>query len=73
MASTGAIRRHRVESPSDFDPRKYLKAATQAMREICQSRYEAFGTAGNASKIKSINLEDMVDRYSSGALAQKIN
>ena len=73
MASTGAIRKNLAENPAGFDPRKYLKAATAAMREICEARYEAFGTAGNASRIKPINLEDMVDRYNSGALDPKVN
>ena len=68
MASTGAIRKHLPDNPANFDPRKYLKAATKAMKEICKARYEAFGTAGNASKIKPINLEDMYQRYESGEL-----
>lgn len=73
MASTGAIRRHLAENPSDFDPRKYLKAATAAMQEICRLRYEAFGTAGNASKIKAIDLESMVGRYDSGELDPRVH
>ena len=68
MASTGAIRKHLSENPSNFDPRKYLRAATDAMRGICKERYEAFGAAGNASKIQVINLEDMYKRYESGEL-----
>ncbi len=73
MASTGAIRKHLHDHPSNFDPRKFLAAATQAMKEICKARYEAFGTAGNASKIKPISLEDMVKRYDSGELDPKIS
>ncbi len=73
MASTGAIRKHLHDNPSNFDPRKFLAAATQAMKEICKARYEAFGTAGNASKIKPISLEDMVKRYDSGELDPKIS
>ena len=73
MASTGAIRKHLKENPSNFDPRKFLAAATAAMKDICKARYEAFGTAGNASKIKPISLEDMVKRYQSGELDPKIN
>ncbi len=73
MASTGAIRKHLAENPKNFDPRKYLKAATQAMKDICKARYEAFGTAGNASKIKAIDLETMVDRYASGDLDPRVN
>ncbi|BAN69746.1 class II fructose-bisphosphate aldolase [endosymbiont of unidentified scaly snail isolate Monju] len=73
MASTGAIRKHLKENPSNFDPRKFMAAATAAMKDICKARYEAFGTAGNASKIKPISLEDMVKRYQSGELDPKIN
>lgn len=73
MASTGAIRRHLAENPTDFDPRKYLKAATNAMKQICVERYEAFGTAGNAAKIDVINLEQMTSRYDAGELAPKVN
>jgi fructose-bisphosphate aldolase, class II len=73
MASTGAIRKYLHDKPSDFDPRKYLKAATMAMKGICKERYEAFGTAGNASKIKVINLEEMFKRYTSGELDPRVN
>ena len=73
MASTGAIRKHLHENRSNFDPRKYLAAATKAMKEICKARYEAFGTAGNASKIVPLNLEVMTARYTSGELDPKVN
>jgi fructose-bisphosphate aldolase class II len=63
MASTGAIRKHMAENPSNFDPRKFLKESTKAMQEICKARFEAFGCAGNADKIKPISLEKMVDYY----------
>ncbi len=72
MASTGAIRKHLAENPSNFDPRKFLKASTEAMKEICKARYEAFGSAGQASKIKPISLEVMYKRYESGELDQKV-
>ena len=49
MASTGAIRKFLAENTKEFDPRKYFTAATKAMKGICKARYEAFGTAGNAS------------------------
>ncbi|MCF7993032.1 MAG: fructose-bisphosphate aldolase class II [Thiohalocapsa sp.] len=73
MASTGAIRRHLAENPKNFDPRKYLAASMVAMKDICKARYEAFGTAGNASKIKVLSLEAMTDRYAKGELDPKIN
>lgn len=73
LASTGAIRRHLAQNTSNFDPRKYLKASTDAMYEICKARYEAFGCAGQASKIKVISLEDMFKRYERGELNAKVN
>ncbi|MDH5326125.1 MAG: fructose-bisphosphate aldolase class II [Gammaproteobacteria bacterium] len=63
MASTGAIRRHLADNKSNFDPRKFLKASTEAMRDICKARFEAFGCAGHASKIKPASLEDMIKYY----------
>ncbi|WP_237057316.1 class II fructose-bisphosphate aldolase [Microbulbifer sediminum] len=72
LASTGAVRRFLAENPSEFDPRKFLKASTQAMKDICVARYEAFGTAGNASKIRPVNLETMYQRYEAGELEPKI-
>jgi fructose-bisphosphate aldolase class II len=63
MASTGAIRKHLMENPSNFDPRKFLKVSTQAMKDICKARYEAFGCAGNAAKIKPVSLEKMISYY----------
>jgi fructose-bisphosphate aldolase class II len=72
MASTGAIRKHMHDNPSNFDPRKFLKESTKAMKGICKARYEAFGCAGNASKIKPISLEEMVARYKSGELDPKV-
>jgi fructose-bisphosphate aldolase class II len=36
------------------------------MRDVCIACYEAFGTAGNASKIKPISLEVMFQRYLKG-------
>ncbi len=72
MASTGSIRKHLQENPANFDPRKFLKESTKGMKEICKARFEAFGSAGQASKIKAISLEKMVDRYKSGELDPKV-
>ena len=42
--------------------------------EMCiRDSYEAFGTAGNASKIKAISLEGMYQRYLKGELNAKVN
>ena len=66
---TGAIRRAFNDDKSEFDPRKYLKPAMVAAKSICKARFEAFGTAGNAGKIKPIPMETMADRYIKGEYA----
>ena len=72
MAITGAIRKVFAENPSEFDPRKYLKPATDAMTKNCRQRLEEFNTAGQASKIKRVfTLGEMAKRYASGELAPK--
>ena len=73
LASTGAVRRYLAENPAAFDPRSYLKETITAMRDIAVARYEAFGTAGNASKIKALSLDAMTGRYEAGELNPKIN
>jgi fructose-bisphosphate aldolase class II len=63
LAMTGAIRKLFAEKPSEFDPRKYLEPARQAAKKLCIARFNEFGTAGQASKIKPIPLEKMVAIY----------
>jgi fructose-bisphosphate aldolase class II len=72
LAMTGAMRRHMAEKPAEFDPRKFLADAQQAAKAICKARYEAFGCAGQASKIKPLPLEKMADRYRKGELNQVV-
>jgi fructose-bisphosphate aldolase class II len=73
MAITGQIRKVLTENPGEFDPRKYLKPARDAMTKLCKERLEAFNTAGQASKIKKvITLAEMAKRYASGELDPKI-
>jgi len=64
LSSTGAVRKFLSENPSNFDPRKFLKASTAAMQGVCEARFEAFGSAGNASKITARSLESMISYYS---------
>lgn len=74
LASTGAIRRYLAKNPAQFDPRKYLSESTAAMRDICIARYEAFGTAGQASNIKPVySLEEMASKYQDGSLLPTVN
>ncbi len=68
MASTGAIRKYLAENKKDFDPRKYYAAARVAMKDICKARFTAFGSAGQASKIKAIDLDTIASMYAKGTL-----
>jgi fructose-bisphosphate aldolase, class II len=72
MASTGAVRKHLSDNKANFDPRKFLKEATKAMSEICKARYEAFGSAGMAAKIKPVSLEAMFQDYAKGSLDPQV-
>jgi len=73
MAMTGQIRRILAEEPGEFDPRKYLKPAMEAMTALCKQRFQEFNTAGQASKIKKIvTLADMAKLYAKGALDPKV-
>jgi fructose-bisphosphate aldolase class II len=73
MASTGAVRKFLAENKKEFDPRKWLAASTKGMKEICKARYESFGCAGQASKIKVLSLEEMTKRYAKGELDPRVN
>ncbi|MCL5042938.1 MAG: fructose-bisphosphate aldolase class II [Gammaproteobacteria bacterium] len=73
LASTGAVRRFMAHNPAEFDPRKFLSKTVDAMRDICMARYEAFGCAGNASKIRPVSLEKMFERYEARELEPKIH
>jgi fructose-bisphosphate aldolase class II len=63
LAMTGAMRKTFAQEPSEFDPRKALTAATRAARGVCKLRFEAFGCAGHADRIKAVPLEQMAKRY----------
>jgi fructose-bisphosphate aldolase class II len=72
MAIAGQLRRVAVENPAEFDPRKFLKPATDAMRDLCRDRLERFGAAGNASRIKVLPMDEMARRYAAGKLDPQI-
>ena len=63
LASTGAVRKFLADNPSAFDPRQFLTHARDAMAQIAEDRYIAFGTAGRAADIKPISLEQMQTFY----------
>ncbi|CAH1747511.1 Fructose-bisphosphate aldolase, plasmid [Thauera humireducens] len=63
LAMTGAMRRLMSTDRKEFDPRKFFKAARDAARDICRARFEAFGCAGHASRIKPLPLDVLARRY----------
>jgi fructose-bisphosphate aldolase class II len=56
LAMTGAMRRAMNKDRTEFDPRKFLKDAMAAARDVCVERFEAFGCAAMASKIKPVTI-----------------
>jgi fructose-bisphosphate aldolase, class II len=72
LAMTGAMRRCLAAHPEDFDPRKPLKEAMLAAKDLCRSRFEQFGCAGRASGIRPIALDAMADRYAKGEFASLV-
>jgi fructose-bisphosphate aldolase class II len=71
MAMTAQFRRVATENPREFDPRRFLKPAMDAMRDLCRERFEAFGAAGRASGITVVPMDEMAKRYATGALAPR--
>ncbi|PWR23132.1 class II fructose-bisphosphate aldolase [Zavarzinia compransoris] len=71
LAMAAEMRRVATENPAEFDPRKFLKPAMDALVGLCRDRFEAFGAAGNASRIKTLPLAAMARRYQSGSLRPK--
>ncbi len=68
MAMTGQFRKVAQDDPSQFDPRKFLVPAMTEMENLCRDRFERFGTAGNAGKITTIDIDEMAKRYAGGSL-----
>ena len=69
---TGQFRKVAMQDASQFDPRKFLIPAMEAMEALCLDRFERCGTAGNAHKIKVIDIDDMAKRYANGSLGPQI-
>ena len=66
LAMSGAMRRLMMTDRKEFDPRKFFKAARDAARDICREHFEAFGCAGQASRIKPLALDVLARRYAAG-------
>jgi fructose-bisphosphate aldolase class II len=48
LAFTALIREALNKNPKEFDPRKYLGPAREAVKEVVKSRIELFGSVGRA-------------------------
>jgi fructose-bisphosphate aldolase class II len=69
LAMTGAMRQVMGRKPEEFDPRKFFAAATKATADLCQQRFEMFGSAGRAPQIRPVPLAVMAERYEKAASA----
>jgi fructose-bisphosphate aldolase, class II len=63
LAMTGAMRQNLSTDRREFDPRKALTAARKAARGVCRERFEAFGCAGHADRVKPVPMDAMIPRY----------
>jgi fructose-bisphosphate aldolase, class II len=68
LAMTAAMRIKMVENPEEFDPRVLLKLAVTEAKKVCIDRFEAFGSAGRASQINVITMDEMATKYSKGEM-----
>jgi fructose-bisphosphate aldolase class II len=72
LAMSGAMRRLAVQARKEFDPRKFFKAARDGAADVCRARFEAFGSAGQAGRIRPLPLDVLARRYADGALARPL-
>ncbi|MEB3828169.1 class II fructose-bisphosphate aldolase [Phormidium sp. CCY1219] len=72
LAITAAIREAAAKDPANFDPRHFMKPSMKYMQKVCAERYQAFGTAGNATKIKQVTLDEFAAKYASGELSASV-
>jgi fructose-bisphosphate aldolase class II len=68
LAMTAEFRRVATTKRDEFDPRKFLKPAMDRMRDLCRERFEQFGAAGQAARIKVLPMSAMAKRYATGSL-----
>ena len=72
LAITAAVREALAKDPKEFDPRHFLKPSIKYMQKVCAERYNQFWSAGNASKIKQVSLDEYAAKYTKGELAQVV-
>lgn len=72
MAMSGSMRKFLQENKSSFDLRAILKPGRDRTIALCVERFEHFGAAGHAAKLKPLPLVAMADRYLAGLLRTKV-
>jgi fructose-bisphosphate aldolase class II len=72
LAMAGELRKVAAERPAEFDPRNFMKPAMAALEHLCAQRFEQFGAAGQAGRIRPLPPSEMARRYRSGALEPQI-
>lgn len=72
MAMTGSMRKVLVENQANFDLRAILKPGRARTVDLCVERFERFGCAGMAAKLKPSPLNAMADRYTAGIFRRKV-
>ncbi|HAG83059.1 MAG TPA: fructose-bisphosphate aldolase class II [Cyanobacteria bacterium UBA12227] len=70
LAITAAVREALAANTKEFDPRHFLKPSIKYMQKVCADRYNQFETAGNASKIKQVSVDEYAVKYAKGELTQ---
>jgi fructose-bisphosphate aldolase class II len=63
LVVTAAIRKVFAEKPGEFDPRKYLGPARDALEKLIAEKMRDFGTAGHAGDYKRKTLDEMKAFY----------
>jgi len=63
LVVTAAIRKVFAEKPGEFDPRKYLGPARDALAKLIASKMRDFGTAGHAKDYTRKTLDEMKAFY----------
>jgi fructose-bisphosphate aldolase class II len=71
LVVTAAIRKVFFEKPKEFDPRKYMGPARDALAKLIAQRMKDFGTAGHVGDYQPVSLEDMKKFYASAGGAAK--
>jgi fructose-bisphosphate aldolase, class II len=72
LAITAAVREALIANPKEFDPRHFLKPSIKYMQKVCADRYTQFWCAGQASKIKQVDVAVYAAMYAKGDLAAKV-